>query len=299
MPYLIFASLIWAFSYGLIKSELTSLDPSFVTACRMLSACVVFLPFLMIKKGKKMAPFLMFVGAVQYGLMYLLVLRSYQYLAAYQVVLFSASTPFYVILFNTLYDRRVNPYHFVIAGIAIMGGAIIYHVESMSFDTLQGFWLVQASDICFAFGQVAYKKFREKEPAIRDRDIYGFLFLGALIISVISMTWLGGWHSLHEVTLKQGLIIIYLGSVASGLCFFWWNKGALQLHPVLLSVFNNLKLPLATLVSIVFFHEHVKEGMHLVCGLLLIIFALFLAERYQREQKINCFSWKKALFMIK
>ena len=246
-----------------------------------------------------MAPFLMFVGAVQYGLMYLLVLRSYQYLAAYQVVLFSASTPFYVILFNTLYDRRVNPYHFVIAGIAIMGGAIIYHVESMSFDTLQGFWLVQASDICFAFGQVAYKKFREKEPAIRDRDIYGFLFLGALIISVISMTWLGGWHSLHEVTLKQGLIIIYLGSVASGLCFFWWNKGALQLHPVVLSVFNNLKLPLATLVSIVFFHEHVKEGMHLVCGLLLIIFALFLAERYQREQKINCFSWKKALFMIK
>lgn len=229
----------------------------------------------------------MFVGAVQYGLMYLFVIRSYQYLDAYQVVLFSAMTPFYVILFNSLFERRFSAYHFMVAGIAIIGGGIIYNVQSMTLDTLLGFWLVQAADACFAFGQVAYMKIRKDKAFIQDKDIYGFLFLGALIISFLSTTWLGGWHSLQEVSVKQGIILIYLGAVASGICFFWWNKGAIHMHPVMLSVFNNLKLPLATLVSIVFFHEHIKPGMHLEYGFLLIAFALFLAERHQRKEHDN------------
>lgn len=285
MPYLLSASFIWAFSYGLIKSELTSLDPNFVTVCRMLSAFLVFLPFLMIKKNKKWVPYLMFIGAVQYGLMYLFVLRSYQYLDAYQVVLFSATTPFYVILLNSLFERRFSIYPFMIAAIAIIGGGIIYNVQAMNEDTLGGFGLVQAADVCFAFGQVAYRQFRQDKPFIQDTDIYSFLFLGALIISVISTTWFGGWHSLQEVSVKQGLILFYLGAVASGICFFWWNKGALQMHPVMLSVFNNLKLPLATVVSIVCFHEHLNPGMHLDWGLLLIGVALFLAGRYQQKQQ--------------
>lgn len=283
MPYLLSASFIWAFSYGLIKSELTSLDPNFVTVCRMLSAFLVFLPVLIIKKNKKWALFLMLVGAIQYGLMYLFVLQSYQYLDAYQVVFFSAMTPFYVILFNALFERQFNIYPFIVASIAILGGGIIYNVQSMSLDTLWGFGLVQAADVFFAFGQVAYKKFRQQRPFIQDKEVYGFLFLGALIVSLISTTYFCGWHSLYDVSLKQGLILAYLGAVASGLCFFWWNKGAIQMHPVMLSVFNNLKIPLASLVSIVCFHEHVKPGMHLEYSLLLIIFALILAERYQRK----------------
>lgn len=294
MPYLLSASFIWAFSYGLIKSELVSLDPNCVTVCRMLSAFLVFLPFLIVKKNIKLAPFLLLLGAVQYGLMYLFVLRSYQYLDAYQVVLFSATTPFYVILFNTLFERRFNAYHFMVAGIAIIGGWIIYNFGSMSLDTLSGFWLVQASDICFSLGQVAYKKFRQNKTTIQDKEIYGFLFLGALIISIMSTTWLEGWHSLQEVTVKQGFILVYLGAVSSGLCFFWWNKGATQMHPLMLSVFNNLKLPLATLVSIVCFHEHVKQGMHLGSGLLLIVFALILAERYQRKHNDRSSQLKSA-----
>lgn len=284
MLYLLSASFIWAFSYGLIKSELTSLDPNFVTVCRMLSAFLVFLPILVIKKNKKIAPYLMFIGAVQYGLMYLLVLRSYQYLDAYQVVFFSAMTPFYVILFSALFERRFTLHHFIVVGIAIIGGGVIYNDLSMNKEILNGFWLVQAADICFAFGQVAYRQFRQENPLLHDKNIYGFLFLGALIISTLSTTWLGGWHSLQDVSLKQSFILVYLGAVASGICFFWWNKGAIQMHPVMLSVFNNLKLPLATLVSIIFFHEHVMNGMRLMWGIVLIMLALILADQYQRKQ---------------
>jgi len=275
--------LIWAFSYGLIKSQLTSLDPNFVAACRMTVAFLVFLPLIKFKKNKPLVSYLVLVGAIQYGIMYLLVLRAYQYLDAYQVVLFTATTPFYVILFNTIFERRFTGYHFMIAGLAILGGVTIYSTSSMSLNTLTGFLLVQASDICFSFGQVYYRKIRLKHPEIYDQDIYGFLFLGAVIVTILSTTWFNGWHSFHQTTVKQGLLLVYLGVIPSGLCFFWWNKGATQTNPVILSVFNNLKLPLATLVSIIFFHEHVKQSIHLTIGLCIILFALFLAHVSQQK----------------
>jgi len=281
--YLLSASLIWAFSYGLIKSQLTSLDPNFVAACRMTVAFLVFVPFINFKKNKRLTPYLLLLGALQYGIMYLLVLRAYQYLDAYQIVLFTATTPFYVMFFHALLERRFTAYHFMIAGLAILGGVTIYNTSSMSLNALTGFFLVQASDVCFSFGQVYYRKIRLKHPEIHDQDIYGFLFLGAVIITFLSTTWFNGWHSLHQLTIKQGFLLVYLGAIPSGLCFFWWNKGATQTNPVILSVFNNLKLPLGTLVSIIFFHEHVKQGMHLAIGLCIILVALFLAYLSQRK----------------
>ncbi len=283
MFYLLSASLIWAFSYGLIKSELSSLDPNFVTVCRMLAAFIVFLPFLNVKKNKKLMSHLMFIGAIQYGLMYLFVLRSYHYLDAYQVVLFSAMTPFYVILINSLAEQRFKLNHFIVAGLAILGAAIIYNLQAMSADTLWGFSLVQCSDMCFAFGQMAYRKVKQNNRDIQDKELYAFLFLGALVTAVLFTTVFDGWHSLYDVTLKQSVILIYLGAIASGVCFFWWNKGIVQLHPVMISVFNNLKLPLATIVSIICFHEQVSPQMHLAYGLLVLVFALALAQRYQHQ----------------
>ena len=36
MGYLIFVSLLWGFSFGLIKNQLTGLDPNFVSFVRLL-----------------------------------------------------------------------------------------------------------------------------------------------------------------------------------------------------------------------------------------------------------------------
>ena len=272
---------MWAFSYGIIKTKLTVLDPNCVALCRMAVAFLVFIPFIKYRKNKELIVQLIFIGAIQYGLMYLLVLKAYQYLDAYQVIFFTACTPFYVILFNTIYTRRLTIYHFVVAGLAILGGGIIYNTQVINENSTAGFFLVQLADICFAFGQIAYCKMRHNNPEVQDRDICSLLFLGAILISIIAITLLGGWGSMQQITLQQGLIIIYLGAIPSGLCFFWWNKGATRVHPVVLSVFNNLKLPLATIVSIVFFHENIKDGVHLIEGVIIIMFSLFLANKYQ------------------
>ena len=46
MVFLLLVSLIWAFSFGLIKGNLTGLDSNFVAFCRMFVSLLIFLPFL-------------------------------------------------------------------------------------------------------------------------------------------------------------------------------------------------------------------------------------------------------------
>jgi len=282
MGYLIAASFIWAFSYGLIKVNLTSLDPNFVTFCRLTCALPLFLPFLRIRKlSAKDSGYLIMIGAVQYGLMYLCFIRSFQYLNAHQAALFTTLTPFYVILINSLLSKKFSAYYLMTAAMAVVGGGIIYFQYSEKPEIFQGFLLVQGADICFAFGQVAYKKFRQLRTDLKDLDVYGLLFIGAVITAALSTSWFGGWKSFPLVTSQQLLVLIYLGTIASGICFFWWNKGAVNTNPGTLAVFNNLKSPLAILVSLLFFGEQ-TDLMRLFLGLSLIGFAAFLSERHEK-----------------
>ena len=53
----------------------------------------------------------------------------------------------------------------------------------------------------------------------------------------------------------QWAVLAYLGIVASGLCFFLWNRGARLVSAGQLAVMNNLKIPLAVAVSLFVFRE--------------------------------------------
>ncbi|MFC1851208.1 EamA family transporter [candidate division CSSED10-310 bacterium] len=50
MVYLIIVSLVWAFSFGLIKGNLTDLDSNFVAFARLLISFIIFLPWLRLKR---------------------------------------------------------------------------------------------------------------------------------------------------------------------------------------------------------------------------------------------------------
>jgi len=49
--------------------------------------------------------------------------------------------------------------------------------------------------------------------------------------------------------------LLYLGLIASGLCFFLWNHASVGVGSGLLAVANNLKIPLAVFVSVAIFRE--------------------------------------------
>jgi drug/metabolite transporter (DMT)-like permease len=284
MIYLILTSIVWAFSYGLIKNNLNTLDPNFVTVCRMACASIVFLPFLRLRHvNRSQAWQLVFIGVVQYGLMYLCFLRSFQYLNASQAALFTTMTPLYVTLINDFLNRKWHVYYLQMALLAVLGGVVIYYKNINQAGIFIGFCLVQVSDLCFAFGQVAYKRLRRQAPAWRDREVYALLFIGALVPAIIATSFSSGWQSAGLIDRQQILVLVYLGVIASGLCFFLWNKGAVTTHTATLAVFNNLKSPLAIAVSIIFFHE-TADLMRLMMGMSLIGLALFLSERHARKQ---------------
>lgn len=284
MLYLIFTSLVWAFSYGLIKTKLGSLDPNFVTCTRMCFALLVFAPFLRLQNiNKSQILKLLSIGAIQYGLMYLCFLRSFQYLDAYQAALFTTFTPLYVILVNDIYAKKFHPFYLLIALLAVAGGAVIYYKNFLQPNILIGFLLVQGSDLCFAYGQVAYKRLRLSANHLRDQEIYALLFLGALIVAAIATTMYSGWSSISTITTQQIAVLAYLGAIASGICFFLWNKGAVVTNTATLAAFNNLKSPLAIAVSLIFFHES-TDIMRLIIGLTIIILALYMAEKHAKKQ---------------
>lgn len=277
MIYLLIVSLIWAFSFGLIKGNLTGLDSNFVAWIRMSISLVVFIPFLRIKGiDRKLAAQLVVLGMLQYGLMYITYIYSYQFLKAYQVAIFTIFTPLFVTLINDILEKRFHLFFLVVTILAIIGTTIIVNRQIRQSDIRTGFFIIQISNVCFALGQVWYKKIMSKYNDIKDANIFGLLYIGAFLITFIAALSTTEWSTL-QVSTKQIFTLLYLGAVASGFCFFLWNYGAKKTDIGALAIFNNMKVPLAIACSILFFHEKGNIPRLLIGGVI-IVAALFINE---------------------
>ncbi|MES2694636.1 MAG: EamA family transporter [Verrucomicrobiota bacterium] len=252
---LVLVSLVWAFSFGLTKGNLVGLDSAFISAARLSLALLVFLPFLRLRGLSVATGFkLTAIGAVQFGLMYLALNESYRYLQAYEVVLFTITTPILVTLFADALDRTFRWRALAAAVLAVLGAAFIAYRSAELKLTLTGVVLVQLSNAAFALGQVAYRRLRQRETALRDRDVFGLLYLGASVLTLAVMFTRVDITTL-SLTTKQLWTLLYLGVLASGLCFFLWNVGATQVGSGTLAVMNNAKAPLGVACSLLFFGE--------------------------------------------
>jgi drug/metabolite transporter (DMT)-like permease len=279
MIYLTVVSLIWAFSFSLIKTRLPGLDPALVAWARLVIPIPLFLPFFR-PRGLpvRLMARLILTGAVQYGLMYLAYLQAFRYLDAYQVALYTILTPIYVALLDDLCRRRFKPADFWAAVLAVGGAAVITYQRPAFRGILTGFLLVQLSNLCFAAGQIDYRNLRPRFRALKDREVYALLFLGGAMATGPAVTLAGSWGQFARLSLSEAGTLLYLGAVASGLGFFWWNKGAVQTSAGTLAVFNNLKIPLAVAVSLLVFGEE-ADPVRLILGGAVIVAGLLLARQ--------------------
>ena len=277
MGYLIFVSLLWGFSFGLIKNQLSGLDANFVSFVRLSLAFLIFLPWLNIKNVQNKG-MLLLIGAVQFGFMYIAYIFSYRYLQAYQVALFTIFTPIYVALINDVLWKKFNPLHLAVALTAVIGTGIVLWNQALERVVWMGFGLVQISNICFALGQVFYRKYRGGQTRLKsEMQVFALLYLGAVIVTGSAALVTTDWAHL-VVRPSQWLTFVYLGIVASGAGFFLWNFGATKVNAGSLAVFNNLKIPLAILIALLFFGEHAHIA-RLVIGGTIIAAALWFNEK--------------------
>ena len=282
MVYLLFVSLLWAFSFGLIKGNLAGLDASFVASARLLLSGLVFLPFLRLRGiGRSLKLRLTGIGALQYGVMYLTYIAAFRYLKAYEVALFTLFTPLYVTLIHDLYRRRFNAGNLALAGVALLGTGIVVF-EGWTFTAAwTGFLLMQVSNLCFAFGQVRYREVLRNHPEVNDRQIFALLYAGGFAAAALPALFSVDWAA-FSLNFTQIWTLTYLGLVASGLAFFLWNLGARHTDIATLAIFNNLKVPLSVAVSLIFFGETANLP-RLLAGGTLMLAALW----YNRRQMVN------------
>jgi drug/metabolite transporter (DMT)-like permease len=279
VPYLFFVSLLWAFSFGLIK-KLTGLDGAFISAARLGLALLVFLPFLRWRGiSPRRAALLAGIGAVQFGFMYLAYNESFRFLQSYEIALFTLTTPILVTLLTDAFDRTWRPAALGAALLAVAGGACIVVRNSDIRAALTGVGLVQLSNLAFAFGQVAYRRFlaRPDAAALRDRDVFAFLYAGAFAVT-LPVSLLRSDFSTLPLNPTNAGILLYLGVIASGVGFFLWNRGATRVSGGTLAVMNNAKIPLGVACSILVFGE-TADWRRLFAAAILLGAAVWLAGR--------------------
>jgi drug/metabolite transporter (DMT)-like permease len=271
------ASLLWSFSFGLIKETLAGYDPLLVAFLRLAISAAAFLPWLV---RSRLAPGLAgraaALGALQFGTMYALYIASYRYLPAYGVAFFTIFTPLYVVLLDDLARRRWVSRHLLAALLAVGGAGLVLASGVTGAGALTGIVLLQGANLCFAAGQLGYRHLVRGVAVARPPEaaLLGWMYLG-------SVAWTGPLALvLGRGAAPQGggawLVLLYLGLVPTGLGFYLWNKGAARVPAGALAVCNNLKIPLAVLVAWLVFGEQAAYA-RLLAGLAIIVAALFVA----------------------
>ena len=282
MAYLLSITILWAFSFSLIGVYLAGhVDAWFSVLMRISLATLVFLPFLRPKLVPlKVALKLMLIGAIQLGVMYVFYYQSFIYLSVPEVLLIKVMTPIYVTLVNDAFEGKFH-YRFMISAMIATLGAIAIRYKGIDSDFLLGFALVQGANLCFATGQVCYKRLMKNEK-MAQQQVFAFFFIGALIVAIICYAIFGNSGKLPSTATQWG-VLVYLGTIASGVGYFMWNKGATLVNIGVLAVMNNLLIPVGILVNLLIWN-HDADILRLSSGASLILLALIVNHQLEKRR---------------
>lgn len=279
---LLFVSVLWAFSFGLIKGQLAGIEPSLVAALRLVLCFTTFAIFCRWKALPRNTLKLVALGAIQFGVMYWAYIQSYQYLPGYLVAVFTIFTPLYVILFSGWVNQNFSVKQLFPVIFSIIGAAIIVAKAPQTSDYFLGFIVLQSANIAFAFGQVAYKHLNRKIESVNQPASHvtqmTLMYGGGALFSTIVVLIKGSFSTIGSITIEQWQVLIYLGIIASGLGFSLWNFGAKQVKATELAIMNNGYVPLAVIFSLTLFGEQ-GDIVKLAIGGSIIGFSLWWAQR--------------------
>jgi len=289
MSYLISVTVLWAFSFSLIGVYLAGqVDAWFSVLMRIGLAMLLFLPFLKIKEVNWQAALsLMAIGAIQLGFMYIFYYQSFLYLSVPEVLLFTVMTPIYVTLLNDAFERKFHVNFMLTASLAT-SGAIAIRFNAIDGDFLIGLLLVQLANVCFATGQVCYKRFmaaQQLQQSINQKAVFAWFFIGAFCVASICYLIFGDTNQLPSTNLQWG-VLVYLGIIASGIGYFAWNKGATMVNIGALAIMNNLLIPLGIIVNLVIWNRD-ADIARLAFGGSLIVLSLLLNQWLEKRRKLN------------
>lgn len=283
MAKLLITTLIWAFSFSLIGQYIIgSMDIYIAILIRFAIAALILLPFFDFSLLKeKIALKVMLIGAVQIGLMYIFYFNSFKYLSVAEIALFTVITPVYISILGDFINQKFSLKSFFPVVLAIIGAAIIKwnRIDSLY---IVGVIYIQLANIFFATGQVLYKKYVGKKLiGFKDRSIFFLFYIGALIPIIPLVIFKSNINELPS-TRTHYIVLIWLGSIASGLGYYLWNTGAKKVTYNQLAVMNNAVIPCAILVNLVVWKSNISWPPFLF-GSFIIVIAVLLSQSKQKK----------------
>tara|TARA_Y100000768_G_scaffold382069_1_gene361779 strand:- start:242 stop:1075 length:834 start_codon:yes stop_codon:yes gene_type:complete len=270
--YLILVSILWSFSFGIIKYGLSGIDSSFISLMRNLIAFLFFASLTLYNFKKFIFDIkLILIGAIQFGLMYVLYIQSYQYLPAYLIATFTITTPIFIGIFSQLLQNKSFSLSGIFSILLVVLGSLMMRFNIVNpLDYWLGFFLIQCANICFAIGQIMFKKWYSKNTSVDIIYNFSQMFFGAVLItsmfSIINSTNIGMLNTYNLFAL------LFLGLFSTGFGFLAWNLGSLQVSNERLAVMNNVVIPIAIFNSFLIFGEAINP-MLFVPGLVLFYLA--------------------------
>ena len=285
MGYLLFVTLIQAFSFSLIGEYLAGhVDSYFAVLVRVVLAGLVFIP---LTRWRQVEPGFMrgmlLIGALQFGITYVCLYLSFRVLTVPEVLLFTILTPLHVTLIEDALNRRFNPWALLAALVAVSGAAVI-RFDSISPDFFKGVLLLQLANSTYAAGQVLYKHLVARYPSeLPHYRRFGFFYLGALAVVLPAFLLFGKAHFLPDAPL-QWAVLLFLGLVSTALGMYWWNKGACLVSGGTLAVMNNLHVPVGLLLNLLIWNQHEPLG-RLFLGATVILLAVWISRLDRRAMR--------------
>jgi len=266
MIYLLIATILFSFTFGLINNQLVTLPSEFVVFIRLLIAGLIFIPFSRFTHNIT-KPIL--IGIIQFGIMYLCFIKAFQYLQGNEVAILTTTTPIFVAIFSALLGEKFRPIYIGCILLSVIG-AIIIISHNLSFNMLvKGIILMESSNCVFALGQVLWKKYIDDDKQIAIAYLGAALFILPFVMMI---------NSTITLSITQTLSLLYLGILPTGIGFWLWNKGSKKVSYSTLAVMNNLKIPLSILFAVIIFKEYINIP-YMILGSILIIVAAYILHK--------------------
>lgn len=191
-----------------------------VNAIRLCLTFAVFAPFLRWRSvGWRKALEFAAIGAIQFGAMGFFYTRSFGTLHAHEVALATIMTPLYVVLFDNLLERRLRFGYLGCALLSALGTAISLGLLEVGLGgfgkaSLPGLLLIQAANLCFAIGQVWYRRAMGQGQA--NTGAFAWCAVGAAGLSLVAAVPVLAAKGFPSLGGGQIGALFYLGLIASG-----------------------------------------------------------------------------------
>lgn len=279
---LIFVMLVWGSSFSVTKIAVAELPPVYFAFLRFSVAAVILLLTLALRKKKNSVKIplgsITMMGLFGITLYYIFFNFSMLYTSASTGALLQGFIPVIIaVLAAGLLKEKIARLQLAgilvsVAGVILVG--FVNVPKENAVDPFVGNLLMIICIFAWSFYTIISKKLASADPlsVITYTTAIGAAFLlPAVFIELRHQSW-------PSPSFSAWTAIIYLGAVASALCYYLYNKSLEQLSATQVGNFLNLDPVAGAAMAVIFLHE--KILLLQVIGCVLILGGVWLSARF-------------------